>query len=1207
MVWQDLIDTLPEELRLLLAGSEPAQVVVNPAAGSWRLSLRTLHILTARQLAEVAGMIRQHIPELRQVELLQQLTQAQELTEIVQRRRAEMEALCPRLPWPKISWRVRKDHLMLESADPDIYNAVLEQEASELLSRWLFTEYGLRLVVRIYLNSGLNTATDDYIDKDQPLNILAEAAPTAAEKRRRPVKTRWRSQKALPLSEVMESTADVVAAGQVFDKNTLLLRNGRLTVTYYLTDHADSLIVRRYLNSGAADRIQTGDWIKVTGYVRYDRYLKEITLVAQDYMVMDCPTTRRDQCEEKRVELHAHTTMSKMDGLTDTEALINRAVSWGHSAIAITDHGVVQAFPLAQKAAKGKDIKVIYGMEGYLVEEDKKDRGYHIILLAANQTGLQNLYELISQSFLENFYRNPKLLRRQIMERREGLLLGSACVAGELFQALLQGADAESIQRIVDFYDYLEIQPKGNNAFLLQEGQLPDEAALEALTARIVALGRAAGKPVAATGDVHFLEPEHQIFRTIIQAGQGYANTEMPAPLYFRTTEEMLAEFAFLGEDDARWTVCTSPAQIAARIEALQPIPEGFYPPEIDTAEQEVQELTWATARAVYGREGGVLPEVVRARVQHELDSIIGHQFSVLYLIAHKLVKKSNADGYVVGSRGSVGSSLVAFLMGITEVNSLKPHYLCPYCHYFAEDDTGIYGCGSDLPERDCPECGAPLGRHGFDIPFETFLGFEGDKVPDIDLNFSGDYQSTAHHYVEEIFGAENVFRAGTIATVADKTAFGFLHKYCEEQNLILKKSEETRLTKSITGVRRTTGQHPGGIIVVPRGHRITEFTPIQYPADDKEKGVITTHFEYHAMEDQLVKLDILGHDDPTVIRALEDMTGVSAASVSLSDPVTMQLFSGLEPLGVTEEAIDSRVGTFGIPEFGTGFVRKMLEVTQPATFAELVRISGLSHGTDVWSNNAEVLIKDNVATLKEAICTRDDIMLFLISQGMADKPAFDIMERVRKGKGLTGDHVALMREIGIPEWYITSCNKIQYMFPKAHAVAYVTMAYRIAWYKIHEPLAFYSSYFTVRAANDFELETVLQGYEAIKRRLKELTKLINDYQATDKDKKIVPVLEVALEMLARGFAFYPPDILASDASVYKIRDQGLLIPFAAFPNMGESACGALISARSERPFISVEDFQNRGHVNKTVIEIMRGYGCLDDLPETTQIDMFSK
>jgi DNA polymerase-3 subunit alpha (Gram-positive type) len=810
---------------------------------------------------------------------------------------------------------------------------------------------------------------------------------------------------------------------------------------------------------------------------------------------------------------------------------------------------------------------------------------------------------LVSLSYLENFYRQPKLLRRQIIAHREGLLLGSACAAGELFQALLREEEPERIRQIVDFYDYLEIQPLCNNAFLLKNGAVSGEAELQRLTGRIVALGREAGKYVAATGDVHFLEPEHQISRAIIQAGQGYADVETPAPLYFRTTEEMLQEFSFLGEEDARWTVCTCPTLIAGQIQRIPPVPAGFYPPVIDTAEEQIVELTWTTARNIYGRDG-LLPDVIQQRIQHELASITANNFSVLYLIAHQLVKKSNADGYLVGSRGSVGSSLAAFFLGITEVNALKPHYLCPTCHYFALADSRQYGCGADLPEEQCPECGQPLGRHGFDIPFETFLGFEGDKVPDIDLNFSGDYQAKAHQYVEELFGRDNVFRAGTISTIGEKTAFGFVKKYQEEQHIVLKDSEISRLAMSITGVRRTTGQHPGGIIVVPKGHHITEFTPIQYPADNKDSGVVTTHFEYHAMQDQLVKLDILGHDDPTVIRTLEDLTGIPAQSVSLSDPVTMQLFSGLDPLGLAEEQILSRVGTYGIPEFGTPFVRKMLEATNPATFSELVRISGLSHGTDVWSNNAEDLIKAKTVTLKEAICIRDDIMNDLIEWGMEAKPAFDIMEHVRRGKGLTEQETRLMQEEKIPDWYIRSCNKIKYMFPKAHAVAYVTMAYRIAWYKINCPLAFYSSYFTVRASDAFEIETVLAGYDAVKKRIQDIYKM--NFQATSRDKKIAAVLEVALEMLARGFVFYPVDIISSEARTYQIQGNGLLLPFSAFPNMGDAVCGALVSAREAGPFISVEDFQYRSKANKTAIELMRAHGCFAGLPETTQIDLFS-
>jgi DNA polymerase-3 subunit alpha (Gram-positive type) len=698
---------------------------------------------------------------------------------------------------------------------------------------------------------------------------------------------------------------------------------------------------------------------------------------------------------------------------------------------------------------------------------------------------------------------------------------------------------------------------------------------------------------------VHFIDPEHEIFRRIIQAGQGYEDAEAQAPLYFRNTEEMLKEFAYLGTEDARKVVIENPLIINNRIKQLKPVPEGFYPPQIESAESEIIELTWKRARLLYGDNP---PAIVTERIERELASITKHGFSVLYLIAHKLVKKSNQDGYLVGSRGSVGSSLVAFLTGITEVNPISPHYLCPECKYTEFFLSGETACGVDLPAKKCVRCGSELLRDGFDIPFETFLGFEGDKIPDIDLNFSGDYQYYAHQYVEELFGKENVFRAGTISTIAEKTAYGFVKKYAEERNIEIRNVEIMRLVQGITGVRRTTGQHPGGLIVVPHDHDIYEFTPLQHPADNKDSGVITTHFEYHAIGDQLVKLDILGHDDPTVLKVLEDLTGIKADSISLSDAETMKIFSGLEPLGVVKEQVLTSVGTYGIPEFGTRFVRQMLETTRPQSFGELIRISGLSHGTDVWLNNAQSLILEGVADLKQVICIRDDIMIYLIQKGLEKQHAFRIMEQVRKGRGLSKQEIALMLDCGVPQWYIDSCQKIKYMFPKAHAVAYVTMAFRIAYFKVYYPLEFYASFFTIRA-EDFDIYTVLEGYDAVRKRIMEIEEA--GLSASQKDRKLLPVLEVVLEMYARGFSFYPIDIYKSDAEKFLVEGKGLRLPFSALPNIGVSAAQGIVKAREEKKFLSIEDFQVRTHLNKTGMDLLRKNQCLAGLPETTQISLF--
>jgi DNA polymerase-3 subunit alpha (Gram-positive type) len=1009
------------------------------------------------------------------------------------------------------------------------------------------------------------------------------------------------------VAELEEGLQNAVIAGVIWHKEINIYNDDNLAADYYLTDGSDSIVVKAFWDKSDDDKIQVGDVIKAKGSIRFARRLKEPALFMERYCQLE-KDIRSDDSAVKRIELHAHTKMSAMDGLTEVKELVSRAAQWRHPAIAITDHACIQAFPAAYAAVKeinrNQDddyrLKIIYGVEAYLVEEDKKERPHHIILLARTHAGLKNLYQLVSISYLDHFYRQPRIPRQELLKHRDGLLLGTACEAGELFQALLRGAENEELARIVNFYDYLEIQPRSNNIFLIRKGLLESELALETINRNIVALGREYGKLVVATGDVHFLDPDHEKYRTIIKSGQDYEDAEEPMPLYFRTTAEMLEEFSYLGTAEAERVVIEDPIRIASLVEGIKPVPDGFYPPKIDSAEQEITELTWQNAHAVYGPE---LPPMVEERIRRELASIIDHGFSVLYLIAHKLVKKSNEDGYLVGSRGSVGSSLVAFLTGITEVNALPPHYICRHCYYSEFVGNESLGCGVDLEDQPCPCCGQKLFKDGFNIPFETFMGFEGDKVPDIDLNFSGDYQSRAHQYVEELFGSQNVFRAGTISTIADKTAFGFVKKYAEKKGLDIKNSEMIRLARGITGVRRTTGQHPGGLIVVPTDKDIMDFTPLQHPADNKASGVITTHFEYHAIGDQLVKLDILGHDDPTVIKELEDLTGIKASGISLSEAETMKLFSGVEPLGVRPQDIDSTVGTYGIPEFGTPFVRQMLEATRPTTFAELVRISGLSHGTDVWLNNAQRLIADQVATLNEVICTRDDIMTYLIQKDMNKIQAFEIMEKVRKGKGLNGEDIKVMEKSQIPSWYIAACQKIKYMFPKAHAVAYVTMAYRIAWFKINYPLPFYASFFGIRA-EDFDADTILGGYELVRKRIKEIEKMGHD--ASPKDKKLVTILELAMEMYARGFYFKPVDIYKSEAHKFIVADGGLILPFAALPNIGAAAAQGIISSRTESQYISVEDFQARTRLNKSGMDMLRKENCFAGLPEKSQISLFA-
>lgn len=1009
------------------------------------------------------------------------------------------------------------------------------------------------------------------------------------------------NQEITPMIELQDEERLVAIKGEVLNVEARELKSGRTLYTIDLTDKTDSISAKIFSDEKAAEALSTikkGQWLIVQGSVQYDRYTQELTLMARD--INRCiPVTRQDHAPRKRIELHLHTKMSALDGVVDVQDAIKTAAHFGHPAIAITDHGVVQAFPEAYEAGKKYGVKIIYGAEGYLFDgEQEKARYYHIVILAKNQKGLENLYRLITLSHLEYFYRRPRIPKSALEELREGLILGTACEAGELIQAYLAGASFDELCRIADFYDYIEIQPIGNNRFLVDKGKVESEDDLKRMNQVLVSIGEKLGKPVVATGDVHFLHPEDEIYRRILQAGQNYEEQEQ-APLYYKTTEEMLEEFAYLGEEIAHQVVINNPANISRQIEDIAPLPDGLFAPEIPGAEEQVSSMCWEEARRLYGDP---LPAIVEARLKKELDAIISNGFAVLYLIAHKLVKKSNADGYLVGSRGSVGSSLVATFSGITEVNPLPPHYRCPECRCSEFITDGSYNSGADLPDKDCPHCGVRMEKDGHDIPFETFLGFKGDKVPDIDLNFSGEYQATAHKYAEALFGKEYVFRAGTIATIAEKTAFGFVKKYLEQQNLHKRNAEVARLVQGCTGVKRTTGQHPGGLMVVPKSHDIHQFTPLQRPADDMKSGTITTHFDYHSISSRLVKLDILGHDDPTVIRMLEDLTGVEAKKIPLDDPATLSLFSGVEALGVTEEEIRSPVGTYGIPEFGTRFVRQMLVDTKPQKFSDLVRISGFSHGTDVWLNNAQELIKSGTAKLSEAISTRDDIMLYLIYKGMEPALAFKIMEDVRKGKGVKPEYEQAMRENGVPDWYISSCKKIKYMFPKAHAVAYVLMAFRIAYFKINYPLAFYASFFTVRA-DDFDAQLIVQGYDKVLQKIEEIERKGNE--ATHKEKSLLTILEVALEMMARGFTFAGVDLEKSDALRFTIIDGGLLPPLVSLQGIGQAAAQNIVEARRERPFTSVEDLRYRGKASKTVIEVLEAHGALKGLAETDQLTLF--
>lgn len=1122
----------------------------------------------------------------------------------------------------------------------------------------------------------------------------------------------------------------------------------------------------------------------------------EIEVLVNNVNFID-PELRQDTAEEKRVELHLHTRMSTMDGITDLTAAFQTAARWGHKALAITDHGVVQAFPEAAKAAKKSGVKAIYGVEGYLVpdtvpaavkeefvafdiettglkpencdiieigavrikngviaerfqtfiddgaviprniteltgidasmlkgapstrdallkfkefcgnavlvahnakfdtgfihfhgqkygidfnnafadtlmlsrymfrddvknhkldtlceflnidmgshhradddanscaeiflqmiarleeqgvetvpiipciaDEHAKKKGkqktYHIILLAKTQEGMKNLYKLISFSHLDHLRGKPQIPRSMLCVFRKGLIVGSACEAGELYRAVLEKKPEEELLAMASFYDFLEIQPDGNNAFLIREGTLKSEEDLHDINRHILALGDTLHKPVVATGDVHFLEPEDSVYRKILMCKLGFSDAEEQAPLYFKPTDEMLRDFAYLGER-AHEVVIDNPNAIADSCDMLKPFPDGTHAPMIPDAENELTQRTMDTAHGIYGDP---LPDVVQARLDKELKSIIGNHFASLYLMAQRLVHKSNSDGYLVGSRGSVGSSFVATMSGITEVNPLPPHYVCPNCKRSEFDvDTSLYATGVDLPDKECPVCGTKYRKEGFDIPFEVFLGFNGDKTPDIDLNFSGEYQHRAHKYVEVMFGEHHAYRAGTIAGVAEKKAYECVMHYADESGKTFRRAEVERLCKGCLNVKVTTGQHPAGIVIVPKDEDIYMFTPIQYPADKVDQGVITTHFDFHAMDDRLVKLDILGHDDPTALRMLQDMTGIDPVTIPLDDPETRLIYSSTEPLHVDLSALKCTVGTLGVPEFGTGFVQQVLEQTRPTTMEELVRISGLTHGTDVWLGNAETLVVNKIAKLNEVVCTRDDIMNYLIAHGMEASLSFKIMERVRKGRGLTDEMEQAMQDGQIPAWFVDSCKKIKYMFPRGHAVAYTMMGFRIAWYKVHRPLEFYAAYYTVRA-DAFDITRSMGGAEAVLREIKSIEKTLDskDADTSKKEKDLLIILQVVYEMNMRGFELLPVDVYKSAGTKFLIEDGAIRPPFNSVPGVGDNAAIAIAEKRGEAPFRSVEDFMKRTGANNGVISALEKSGCFDVLPKTDQISLF--
>ena len=1208
---------------------------------------------------------------------------------------------------------------------------------------------------------------------------------------------------AIPIKDINETSGYVAVLGEVFKVDTMETKTGKIILTFFITDYTDSITVKCFLKpqekEEVLNNIKKGLYCKVRGEAVYDTYAREVVIMGRDILRMK-KLERMDGAAEKRVELHCHTTMSAMDGTTPVGKIIERAAKWGHPAIAITDHGVVQAFPDAQIAAKKNKIKVLYGVEGYLVDDgiplalnekgqslddtyvvfdlettgfspkndkiieigavkvkdgkiidsfsefvnprrpipykiteltgisddmvkyadsidfvlpkfmefigdaavvahnasfdcsfieknckdldlpfnatildtvqicrflypelksvklnivakhlgvkltshhravdDAKATGdifvecikkikeeyevsslselnkiflekvdikklptYHIIILAKTQEGIRNLYKLVSEAHIDNFFRRPRTKKSRLAEMRDGLIIGGACEAGEIYRAVLGGKNDEEVKEIMSFYDYVEIQPIENNAYLIEKGNVKDEDELKDINRKIYNLAKEVNKPTVATGDVHFLEPQDEAFRRIIMAGQGFGDAENQPPLYFKTTEEMLKEFSYLGEDIAREVVIKNPQEIADSVDILKPIPDETYPPKIEGADEDIRNMTMNKVHSIYGEN---LPEVVQKRLDKELNSIINNGYAVLYLIAQKLVAKSYADGYLVGSRGSVGSSFVATMSDITEVNGLPPHYVCPKCKKSQFFLDGSVSSGADLPDKDCPDCGVPYIKDGHDIPFETFLGFEGDKEPDIDLNFSGDNQADIHKYTEVLFGKGYVFKAGTIGTVAEKTAYGFVKKYLDQKGEVASQAEIERLTIGCTGIKRTTGQHPGGIMVVPNYTDVYNFTPIQRPADDNTSDVTTTHFDYHSISGRLLKLDILGHDDPTVLRMLQDITGVDPKTIPLNDEKVLSLFTKPDALGVTKEELECEVGSYGLPEFGTKFVRQMLVDTQPKTFSDLVRISGLSHGTDVWLNNAQYFIKEGYTTLRDCIATRDDIMVYLMYKGVPPKTAFTIMENVRKGKGLTEEFEKIMKENNVEDWYIESCKRIKYMFPKGHAVAYCMMAVRVAYYKVYYPLAYYATYFTVRGADDFDADLICKGENAVHSKLQELYALGNS--ATVKDKGLITVLELAFEMYKRGFEMLKVDLYESDATKFKIVGNALRPPLSSLQGVGVNAAKAIAEARKDGEFISKEDLRIRSKVSKTVIETLSIHGCLKGMSETNQLSLF--
>lgn len=1041
---------------------------------------------------------------------------------------------------------------------------------------------------------------------------------------------------AIEIRSVNEEKDGVIFVGTVISIEVRELRSKKKLLLMNLADETNGIPCKKFFDrpeeAEAVESLKPGTTVKVRGNVRLDKYSGGLVLeLSQMEKGETVKIDHEDNYETPRVELHLHTKMS-LDGLIDNEEIIKTAAKWHHPAVAITDHGVIQAFPKIQDLADKYHQKVIYGMEGYMIDEipadpdaDRQQYG-HIIILAKNITGLRNLYRMVTLSHLK-FYRKRPLIPKPILEElHEGLIYGSACVMGEFFRAVLAGESDEELIQKAKFYDYLEVQPLGNNEFLINDdkyGKINTKKDLEDLNRKVIEIADKAGMPCCATSDAHYMFAEDQRNRDILLSNwEKPGKIESHPPVYIRTTQEMLDEFSYLPKEKAIEIVVTNTRRIAEQCEVLKPLAEEWksYNPKIAGADEKLVKMCYDNAKAIYGDP---LPKVVQDRLTLELTPIINHGYGVLYYIAHKLVKHSNDRGYLVGSRGSVGSSFVATMSGITEVNPLPPHYVCPKCHWTHFFEDGSVGGGFDLPDKKCPKCGSDLAKNGHDIPFAVFLGFDGDKVPDIDLNFSsGDDQGVAHKYTEELFGRDNVFRAGTIAGIQDKTAYGFVKKYAENRGLTFNDIFIEKLSAGVAGVKRTTGQHPAGIMVCPRDMDIHNFTPLQYAANKKYlkdengrqiPGTITTHFDYHSISGRMLKLDILGHDDPKVIRMLQDITGIDPLKIPFDDQKTLSLFSSPEALGLTPDELASAignkgvtVGALGLPEYGTPFVRGMLEDTRPKNFSELVRISGFSHGTDVWLNNAQDLIKNGVVKLEDAISTRDDVMNYLIQHGVKPLTSFKVMENVRKGKGLEkggSNNRAELDAAHVPQWFIDSCLKIGYLFPRAHAVAYVMMAFRIAWFKVYQPLAYYAAYFTIRAEGSFNAPVILRGLASMKQELARIAALD---KPTAVEKGNATVIEVAAEMYLRGLSFLPIDLEKSDASQFLMVDGKLLPPFNCIPALGDAVAKEIVLARQDHPFTSKEDLKKRGKVSQSIIDTLDSMGVLNGLPEEEQMSLFA-